>query len=184
MFELLTSVMSGGATGLLGIALQRFADHKAKKLDIEIVKLNHENALQLATIESERLRARLDTDLQKDRVEAETETHKSDNQLVEASYQHDQATYLAKDAQKQSQFAIVLMTLVDFMRGVLRPGMTAYLCVLVTYMFLWVRSLAESYGALLSPADTYAVMKSIVDTILYVFTSVSVWWFGSRPKRG
>ncbi len=47
------SIFSGGATGLLGIVFQRYFDFKNKQQDIEVIKLNLQNAIDLKRIEIE-----------------------------------------------------------------------------------------------------------------------------------
>ena len=200
MFDLLggifTGILSGGATGLLGILLQRFFDMKAKQQEIEVVKLNLANSIELAKMEHEQARARLQAEMEITEVELAAADRLADKQLeatlaeadgenMRASYQHDSATYLAPGAQKRKGFLggiiTFMMALVDFMRGVLRPAMTAYLCVLTTIMFFWVRDLAERYGTELSAAQVHELMLQIIVSLLYVFITVTTWWFGARP---
>ena len=57
MFELLSTIVSGvlggGATGLLGVLLQRFFDWRKQSQDLELLKLNNELAIQLRSLELE-----------------------------------------------------------------------------------------------------------------------------------
>ena len=55
---IISGVLSGGATGLLGAIIQRFFDLKTRNLDLEMLKLNHAQALALAQIESDRANRR------------------------------------------------------------------------------------------------------------------------------
>lgn len=183
---LLTGVLSGGATGLLGVLLQRFFDHKAKALEIEVIKLNHANSLELARLENERADNRNRTDLELASVQLEGEQAEQDAQNLRAAFAHDRATYLPADALVNqhwtSKLVVLMFGFVDTLRGVIRPGMTAYLCVLVTFMFYWVKELAKEYGLTLSPEQVYQLMLQIVTTILYVFTVTTLFWFGTRGK--
>lgn len=191
MFEilgtLLTSVVSGGATGLIGVLIQRWFDLKTKDRDIQIIELNHENALALAQLESERawMRAEADKSIaQEDREARETE---ADSRSLVASFEADKATYLEKGVQlkkgKLAGLITFMMALVDFTRGILRPGMTIYLCGLVTVMFMWVRELAEQYGLKLTPDQVMQLIVQIIATILYCFVVTTTWWFGTRPPK-
>lgn len=184
-------IFSGGATGLLGVLLQRYFDLKNKQQDVEIIKLNLANNLELAKMESERLKIKVDADLAEAEIEGRTLEHISDNDLVEASYETDKASYIDKSAMKANtwpaKFVLVLMGIVDFLRGFLRPGMTIYLCVVTTYMFFWAQSLMLQNNALLTAANLHEIVLQIIGTILYVFTTAAVWYFGARsihaPKR-
>lgn len=177
---LVTGILSGGATGLIGVGLQRFFDFKAKQQEIEVVKLQLENAKELAKIESERSTRAAEMDM-------EARFSEADSRAMVASFQADKAAYLDPTAQQRKGWvgalAVFLMAVVDFSRGILRPGMTAYLCGLVTLMFFWVRELATQYGVKLTPEQTMQLMTQIIATILYVFTTTSVWWFGARPPK-
>jgi hypothetical protein len=191
MMEFFMSVVSGGATGLLGVLMQRFFDHKAKQLEVEVVKLNHLNALALSDKESERMRARVDADVQvaKEEAQARVEVAELDTQAreteadaknLQASFENDKATYLPAEAVKGG--VAWLMALVDFLRGILRPGLTAYLAGLVTVMFFWVRDLAEVHGVSITGEQAVMLMNQIIAAILYVFVTSTTWWFGSRPQ--
>lgn len=184
MIEILTSVLgavfSGGATGLLGIGIQRWFDFKNRQQDIEITKLQLANAIELAKLEADRATRVSEMDMEARFVEA-------DAGVMQASFRHDAANYLSPEAQKRKGwvggFVITLMALVDFLRGALRPGMTAYLCGLVTVMFFWVQSTSERYGMSLTPEQAFQMMMQIIVTILYVFTVSATWWFGTRPPK-
>lgn len=179
---LLTGVLSGGATGLIGIVLQRYFDLQNKKQEIEVVKLNHQNSIELAKLESARAQIRADADTEIADRQADSAETLADYEGLKAALAADKASYLSPE-QQGNRFTICLFTLVDFFRGLIRPGMTAYLCGLVSAMFFWVRELAQTYGVTLSAAQVHELMLQIVTTILYVFTTVTLFWFGSRGKK-
>jgi len=184
---IISGVLGGGATGLLGVILQRFFDYKNRQLDIEIVKLNHANALALAEKESERARMRADADKEIAESDREAREVEADSKSLVASFEHDRATYLDKSAQRRKGWAgaaiMVMMGLVDFLRGVLRPGMTAYLTVLVTMMFTTVHQTLTSRNYVFDNSELMALLAQIVATILYCFTTCVVWWFGTRNNQ-
>ena len=45
------SVFSGGATGLIGVALQRFADYKNRQLEMQIAKQKFDQDLALKQVD-------------------------------------------------------------------------------------------------------------------------------------
>lgn len=184
---LIGGVISGGATGLLGVLIQRWFDLQNKVQEIEVIKLNHANAVTLAGIESERARMRAEADIEIADRNLLAREAEADSRSMVASFEADKAAYLDKGVQlkkgKLAGLVTVMMALVDFTRGILRPGMTAYLCGLVTAMFLWVRELAAKYGLTLTPDQVVQLMTQIIATILYVFTTCALWWFGARPPK-
>lgn len=184
---LLSGVFTGGATGLLGLLLQRYFDLKNKQQDVEIIKLNLANSVELAKMEAERLKVKVDAEVHIAETESESEKYKSDNELMAASYENDKAQYLDKESMRKegkvAALVMFMMAFVDFFRGMLRPGMTVYLCFVVTYMFYWVRDLAAQYGNLMTSDNLQVLIVQIISTILYAFTTATVWWYGSRPAQ-
>lgn len=76
----------------------------------------------------------------------------------------------------------------DVLRGVIRPGLTVYLCAITTLVYLEARGILAAAGASLNPTQALAVHDLIVSTILYLTTTTVLWWFGTRnserpPKR-
>lgn len=191
MIELLgaiaTGVFGGGATGLLGVLLQRFFDFKAKRLEVDLVRLNHENAVALRTIElqaQERIAART---AEADELIAQTEAQAREAEAAErslqASYEADRATYLSASAQKQSRAARIMMALADFARGMIRPLGTVYLMIVTTAMFWWTTKLAAEYGVRMTADQVLQLQMNLIGTITYCFTTSWVWWFGVRPAQ-
>lgn len=178
---LISGVLSGGATGLLGVLLQRWFDLRTRDRDITLLQLQHQQALALAQIENERARLRADADMFAADRAAEAREAEADASALAASFAADRATYLDPAAQRRSRFAVAGFALVDIVRGLIRPVLTAYLVVLATWMFLWARDLAGQQA--LTPAEALNIIGQIVATILYLTTACVLWWFGSRPPR-
>lgn len=184
---LFSSVLGGGATGLLGVLLQRWFDFKAKSQEIEVVKLNHQNALDLSKSESERARMRADADVAIADRQGDAVENEAAERSLQASYGADKATYLSADGQKRKgvmgSVIVFMMACVDFARGILRPGLTIYLTVIVTYMFNAVMVMLAAKGHDFTTTELATLLAQIVATILYCFTTVVVWWFGTRPPK-
>jgi hypothetical protein len=203
MWDIITTILggvfSGGATGLIGIAIQRFAEYKKQQLEIEVVKLNHQNALALAEKETDRARLRAESDQaiadrSADAREREAEEDararqiEADSRSLLASYEHDRASYLEKGAMlgkgKSAAFLRVMMGLVDFARGILRPGLTIHLTVVVTMMFTTMLAMLQAVGHQFTVAEIMPVLQLIVQTITYCWTTCVIWWFGTRQSQG
>lgn len=178
---LITGVLSGGATGLIGVLIQRYFDLQHKKQDIELTKLQLANNIELSKMETERT-------VRVSELELEGTVAQADANIMTASFAHDQANYLDPQAQRRKGViggvVTMMMGVVDFLRGILRPGMTAYLCALVTVMFHWARDLAEKHGYHMTAEQAYSLVLQIVATILYCWTTATLWWFGTRPPKG
>ena len=151
------SVLTGGATGLLGTALsavvdlfqsrQRHAQElDLRRLDIELARAEAEGAAAHAAIEARAMRER-----------AEWEA-------MEASYREATRRW-SKPGEGWA------MQLVDVVRGLTRPALTWSLFALVGAIYF-----------LLGASDLAAVSlrPRIVETVLYLFTAAMLWWFGAR----
>lgn len=189
---LLSSVMSGGATGLLGILIQRFFDAKSKSQDIEVIALNHKNALDLKEMEIKTVarewegrEAVAQREAEGVAAQAQADEHAREVEADSANYgrsiDNDKATYSAPDAQKKNKWLAMMMGSVDFIRGITRPALTMYLVVLTHIMFNWARQIAAEKGVTLTAVEVKEIIMTIITTLLYLATVAVVWWFGTRP---
>lgn len=191
MIELLgsvfTSVVGGGATGLLGVLLQRWFEHRQAQQNIEIMRLQLEAADRAQAREIEARERMADKAAAVEALQATLDAHarevEADTAAYRASVESDRATYLAPQAQQTSRVARWLMALVDFVRGLMRPGITLYSLALLTGTAVWVQRLYERAGLAITPAQIHSLMTDVVGTVIYLSTTTVVWWFGVRPGQ-
>ena len=152
-----TSILSGGATGLLGTAVSGVIDYfqgrqrhaqelDLRRLDIELAQAEASGAERVAAIE------------------AEGERDVAEWEAMAASYRE-----AGKRWSRPGDG--VLIQLVDFVRGMTRPVLTWGLVGLVGAIYF-----------LLGAGDLAAaeVRPRIVETVLYLATAAVLWWFGQR----
>lgn len=173
------SILSGGATGLIGVVLQRFADYKNKQLDITISAQN--NSFELA---------KKDKDIElmekewtgRDKVastEGEAKMDAAASEAFSKSFESESTQFTKGATLTAGQ--TWLMVVLDFMRGSIRPVLTIYLCVLTTYIYYQAQQALES--TILTPDQALSIVKMTIGTILYLFTTCTLWWFGTRNKQ-
>ena len=194
---LLSGVLSGGATGLLGVLLQRYFDLKHKQQEVEIVKLNLANSIELARMENEKAQIRADADKASMQIKADSDVavatedsqareSEADSRSLIAAMDADKSSYLLPAAQLRTGFwggvITMLMALVDFMRGALRPLLTGYLAILTTYIFVWAAGVTKDVGGL-SQEQANHILVLVVTNVLYLSTVSCLFWFGSRPPN-
>lgn len=157
MLDLVTAVLSGGATGLLGTAIsgvlgffqsrsERGHEIKLRELDIELAKAEASSAERVAA------------------VDAESEVRQAEWSALEASYR-DASSRMSRAHEGGA------MKVVDVVRGLIRPLLTVALvaAVIVIFFYVGVPELdAEKMGA------------RIIETVLYLATAAVLWWFGQR----
>lgn len=174
-----SAILSGGATGLLGVLLQRGFDFLKGKQDLALLKLKNDHELAMRDKDAALMREEWAGRL---RV-AETEgAAKSDVAQSEAF-----ATSLLREPERYTNASTLtpaqqwFMVALDFARGLVRPGLTVYLCALTTVIWYQVRQLLSVED--LATSDVLDVWRTVVSTILYLTTTVVLWWFGTRNKQ-
>lgn len=165
-----SSIISGGVTGLLGVAVQRFCDYKNKQLDIEVAKERMSHELLLRKADAEILEKEYAARVSVADIEA-------DSKAFSASF-NEPIRFSEKVKYTESQGW--LMVILDFIRGIVRPGLTVYLCILTTLIYMETR---EYTGQNINEEKAFELMEMIVGTVLYLTTTCLLWWFGVRNKQ-
>jgi hypothetical protein len=183
-----TAVLGGGATGLFGVLIQRWADYKNRQQDIETlqVKQAHEVAMysaQAAVMREEWAArthiAEVDAQGKVDTAKAEAagKEAEADAKAFAASYKLEPQSYSAGHHLSPRQRWVVVI--LDFVRGVIRPGLTVYLCYLTTLVY----EESQRHVGALTAEQSFEILKLCIGTILYLFTTCTLWWFGTRNKQ-
>ena len=157
LIDLGASILTGGATGLLGTLISGGIDffqarqHHAQEMDLRRLDIELANAEAGA---AERVAA----------IEAEGKRDEAEWEALAASYREASA----RMSRPGDGF---LMRFVDFVRGMTRP--------LLTWCLL---GLTGAIYFLLAATDVHAaaLQPRIVETVLYLATAATLWWFGQR----
>jgi len=163
------AIASGGITGLLGAGINIFGEIKKQKL-----VFSHEEQMESLRQDS----MRLQQDLNK--AEAEAAMNVSEMKAFTESQKNDKAAYT--DPSKMGAVGRFFMGFVDFMRGMIRPSMTIYMTVLTTLMYMEVMDLIGGLDGVLTKEVALQLANQIILVILYITTTVVLWWFGTRQK--
>lgn len=168
MFGWITSLLSGGATGLLGSLVTNVADYFENKR-----KNQHEIELR-----------KLDIQEMQQEYEARKEitAQQTSAQTTQTSYEHDSRSYTSGMKIKSAWLKAGLV-FVDMIRGLVRPALTVFLIILVWMTFSQVQAVLESAGVDPLPVNKAgAIYASVVDMILYLAATSVTWWFGTSPR--
>lgn len=174
MLELVTGLLGsatgGGLFGIVGTWLKGREERAKMKLEFD-----HEQAM--AAQRQEELRLEADLALQQTEAEfagkqaiAETEAEASmdvaASQLRAASYKHDRATYGGG--------------IIDGVRGAMRPLITVYLLIVVTVIAFQMLGIDDLFAT--APDEARAVVKQVVQDVVFLAVTAVTWWFGTRPN--
>lgn len=179
----LSSILAGGATGLLGMVLQRGFDawHASQKAKADLALLQEQNKQALALKEADAKIMSLEWAGRLKVAEKEGETA----QNVEALKGFNST--LLREPERYSNVASLTknqnwwLVLLDVVRGSIRPLLTAYLCALTSYIYWDVHSKLVLED--LNNDQALQIWLQVINTILYLTTTVILWWFGTRNQQ-
>jgi hypothetical protein len=176
MFELLLGGASGGVVGILGalfrhglelwqlkkkaendlLVLQEQNRHEQIRADknAELIKLEAENAVKLADV---------------NRIK---ETDVAAYTALSASIEGDRASYSNAPTSKW-------MILVDVVRGLTRPTLTAYYTILISVLALWIMSTIPP-EVIKSEAFLTSTFYKLIEALIFLATASAGWWFAAR----
>lgn len=171
--DIVTTILSGGATGLIGGIVTTFVEYKKQQL-----MYNHE--VKKIELEQQTLQMEIDGRMRIAETEADAARDVADSNALSDSYDADRATYTAEVARTGFMFQLV-----DFIRGIIRPGITIYLAVIVTLIYMDMKEVLDNMGvSALNPNEIISLHREIILSVIYVTTTVILWWFGTRNKIG
>ena len=175
----ISSVLSGGLTGLLGVGIQRFADFMNKRQDMAIMKLKFDQDLAMRKIDGEQMAQEWAQRTKVAQIEADATVAAAESAAFSKSFDMEPRMYSEKV--KPNAFASIMLVLIDFVRGLIRPGLTVYLCVLTTLIYFQARDLLGDQT--LTQAAALDLTAQVVSTVLYLTTTCVLWWFGVQNKQ-
>lgn len=183
MFEILgsffTSIISGGATGLLGVALQRWADLQKYKLDIQMKEKIMANDLAMKEMDIKMMEMESAAKVKVAQVEEVGQEAMTANNAFAASFNEPQR-YSSNVVPNNAQgWAFVLL---DFIRGLVRPVLTVYLCLVTTLVYRHAVFFLDTTTGM-TAEQALGLVKLIVSTVLYLTTTCVLWYFGTRNKQ-
>ena len=178
LLEIVGTIVSGGATGLIGVVAQRVADYKNKQLDMQLEAQRFSHEVEKRKIDMEIMKQEWAGRAQVAVEEARGAEAVADAKALAASFAMEPQSYVGD--RKLTSRQVWLMVLLDVLRGSIRPVLTIYLCVLTTYVWFQVQTVLGKQQ--LDVAGAVAVWNLVVQTILYLTTTCVLWWFGTRNK--
>lgn len=155
LVDIVGNALGGGVLGAAGAAFSRW--HEAK---LELAKLEINNKHQLAMAEQA----------------LTAQVVKQDGDGLIASAPVDAATY----STETSKNATPQLMLVDAVRGLVRPLLTALLLCSTMYYTSRLLTLA---GAQLTPAEAHDLLKFLLESTVSCTGIALTWWFGARPTK-
>ncbi len=173
----ITSILGGGITGLIGSVTQRIFEYKSKKLDIELQASKFANEIALKKVDAEIMSQEWAARTKVADIEATAKVDVEDAKAFSAALTSEPARYSVGTLSEKQNW---LMVFLDFVRGVIRPGLTVYLCAITTAIYIKASRLLN--GDVILPGMAYDMVQNIINTILYLTVTCVCFWFGTRNK--
>jgi uncharacterized membrane protein len=180
----LTAIASGGITGLLGIGIQRIFDWLGEREKRETLRIKMQHDLDMVKANAEVMMQEGAQRAKVAQIEGETRQEVAASEAFSASFQTEPKRYAEGPRPKGGWGAAgwFLMVLIDFIRGIVRPGLTVYLCAITTMIYREAADLIDRYGMTMPVDDAVKLVTQIIMTILYLTTTCVLWWFGTRNQ--
>ena len=177
MFEWLSdalmAVVGGGATGILGSAVQSLFQYKTKGLEIQQEKYRLDHDANMVKLESE---ANLSIASQEAAAQADNNAFV----MQTASYGHDKRQYMPDTG--APTWVIGALGIVDVIRGIVRPALTLYVAVAITTILVEANALISKVDGL-DVELRLSAAQEIWRMVAYIATTIFFWWFGQRPQK-
>ncbi len=170
-FDIVGGIVTGGVGGIVGAAgavAGKVIDLKMEREHRETLRITHAHELALRDKDMAQARLEAESKLEVTRIDADSAAVQADLGALAAAVQADRATYGDSWSGR----------VVDFARGTVRPALTAWAAVLVSFV-TW-RAFAELHGQPLGPERATA----LVNDAMFLAGLAIAYWFGSRPNRG
>lgn len=176
----LMAVVSGGATGILGVIAQRIFDHWKQKQELDKLQAQFAHERGMRELDLKLMQEEWNQRVKVAQTEAAGKEAVADANAFAASFNEPQSY---SEHVKPGPVAGLFLVLLDFMRGIVRPGLTLYLCWIATMMYEQSRATLALIDPSQRPVEVLEIHQQIVLTLLYLFTTCVLWWFGTRNKQ-
>lgn len=179
--ELLSSVLGGGVTGLLGAVVTKWSDYKTKKLEIEASRERFAHEVAMRKVDAELMAQEFAARVKVAETEAAGREAVADAEAFKTALTNEPKRY--SDADKVTVGQNWAFVVLDLIRGSVRPLLTVYLCAITTMVYMQARALIGPGGAAIPADEAVGLLRLIVNTVLYLTSSAVLFWFGTRQSR-
>ena len=73
-----------------------------------------------------------------------------------------------------------LFGIVDFIKGMIRPSLTAYLCGVTTWVTMMAWDIMQKSGTEITATQAMEIFQDTTSIVVYLTVSCVTWWFGDR----
>jgi hypothetical protein len=193
---MLIETILGGVTGIVGNVISGIFKYKSSKLELESIKIKNSHDLAMIDAETKamieeakanikitqaQVEGAIEIEDSKAFMEAQKQGNKTllDNQWV-AALLNVQSKWGKLIAIPVASIISILFGFVDFLRGIIRPVLTVYLCGVTTWVTWMAWEIMQAHGVALTAVQATVIFNDVTSIVTYLTVSCVTWWFGDR----
>jgi len=192
---MLFETIFGGVTGLIGSVVGGIFKYKTMKAQIELKKAEHSHEMNMVKAESDAMIAEAKANIAITRAQVEGAVDLKDAEAYVASQKEGNkqmfsSAWVNKLFSVTGKWQIITLPLAmvvatlfgftDFLRGVIRPLLTIYLCGATTWITHMAWTIMQTNSVGLSATEASAIFIQVISIVTYLTVSCVTWWFGDR----
>lgn len=188
-------MLLGGVTGLIGTIWSSYNQRKLKELELRDRAAGRQHDLNMMRAETDAMKAEAEAHVRVTEAQVTGAVELEETRAYTLSQQVGNTPVFSKEFMNRlfgtegwaRYVAVPVGTLIcmafgiaDFVKGIARPTITAYLLGISTWVTQQAWQVLERTGQTLTPADAVLLVNQSVSVVLYLATTAVTWWFGDR----
>ncbi len=184
-------IILGGLTGILGNAFTTWFKFKNVKMELahkeKMVDLETKAMIEEAKAQIQVTQARIEGEIEL----ADAEAFQTSQKVGAEKLFHEKWIDMIMEASKIEKwysfffkfFGVMIASgfaLVDWLNGIMRPALTAYLMGCSTYITLLAWKIMQTHGLDLTADQAIGIFEQVTSTMIYLTVSCVTWWMGDR----
>ncbi|MFA5485394.1 MAG: hypothetical protein WC260_04075 [Candidatus Pacearchaeota archaeon] len=185
---MLWETILGSLTGLVGNLITSITNYKTQKL-------KNEHDQKLYEFKIKELGAKTDAAIKITEAKISGEVELADTEAFTKSQEYGNQKIFSDSALDRlfnvegkmryislpvAVFLSILFGFTDFLKGLMRPGLTIYLMCCTTWITWMSWEIMQKYGISLSSVQAVTIFNDVTSIVVYLTVSCVTWWFGDR----
>ncbi|MGH1485481.1 MAG: hypothetical protein ACRBCI_04620 [Cellvibrionaceae bacterium] len=188
---MLVETILGGVTGFLGNIVTSVANYKVQKLknehekamaEVELARMDKEKEIMLAEAQANILITEVETEAQMDIADSQVfaETIKDSQRRVLDEKIHQKLLEGGAVSKAIGVILSFLFGMVDFLKRIIRPGLTIYLVGLTTWITFIAWNVMKEQQGDMTTQQAIGIFDDVTTIVIYLTVTCVTWWFGDR----
>jgi len=185
---IITTIFGGGITGLFGTLVTSILNFMNQR-----EKSKHE--IEMSKIQIEMLKAQTDAQIKIVQAQVQGAVELQDSVAFTKSQQYGNEKIFSSSwieklleikgwtswiAHPVAYLIVILFGFVDFLKTLMRPGITLYLMAASTWITYQSWLILQSLDKPIDMEEALGIYKSVIVIVIYLTVSCVTWWFGDR----